>query len=188
MLHRHRRIILSISIALVTGLAWTDASAQLSYRMLDIPGLHQQQSNWCWVAVAQMIIRHLRPEHANVAQGDVLFATTHEYKNRTQSGADPLGTFGLKQTVTMAPISFQDIKNEINANRPVQADITWKSPRSGNHVTLIIGYIELNGTQRLIVWEPIDGWLNDTNGNFTYSAFKNNPSFKWHMTRYQIMP
>jgi len=108
-----------------------------------------------------------------------------------------------QQAVSTGSLTDQEVKNEIDADRPIIAGITPGAAVPPNvspqHVALIVGYIESDGQLHLIVNDPypfdetkqpnpyvLAGGQNNKDGSYCipYKAFRD--QLKWHVTFYQI--
>lgn len=144
----------------------------------------QEKNLWCWAGASNIIANHYgadvsQNEFCNRAKGNTNL--TAPCPNTTGDLYDirrawnSLGIYG--SNATYAPISFNQIKQEIDAGRPVMARIQWKSNGMG-HFLVIEGYDE--ATQQ-IQW--IDPWGSSKRVNVgKYSNFLNDERYRWTHT------
>jgi hypothetical protein len=169
------------ALSAIDGLADDEAggAAPGTMRLSGFGMVKQEQTNWCWVAVTQAILKFLgrgvKPQHA--------IATHHiQHNGRTLICAPPnssvangeicddddacqascnnahilrivlneFDSFDSKLT-----LGFDAVQAEINAGRPVACRIQWKG--SGGHFIALTGWtIDANGKQQVHVHDPAD--------------------------------
>lgn len=130
--------------------------------VLRIPLRSQEQSQWCWAACAQMVIRYhgtSKLRQCQLANG--LFDLSGCCKmpgsarcNRPcsiQQVSQVYDQWGIQTIRRTSTVSFETIVSEIEASRPVQVGLRWNT--EGGHVVLVRGW---NGAKRLRVNDPAD--------------------------------
>lgn len=107
----------------------------------------QAQSFWCWAACCEMIFRFL--DTNQLEQCDLAAAEfAHPCCAQPSSSAcnRPLwpeaiyNRYNLPFVKRLESLTFQELKAEIDNNRPVEAYIQWSG--SGAHVILLTGYYD----------------------------------------------
>lgn len=159
------------------------AFAYVDYKLLSVPAVKQEKSNWCWATVTQMIAKHLGA--SNATQTDIVTYVKGSPVNETGTVYDMqkgLSKYGIKSTPITSTISFASITSEINSGQPIGTVITWKS--GGGHAHTIRGFYEdtSNSTQNLYYIDPLDASYNI----MSYSNYLNNSSFRWVNTLHAI--
>jgi len=134
----------------------------------------QQETNWCWSAVAVSIHNFLNGAGPGLTQGG-LATTVLEEEQQIPSGVDCSMTPGLcnytaslDDALTMAGslksggflqdqyLVFESVKNWVNANLPIGARIVWFG--GGAHFIALDGYREFSsGAQQVHVQDPFWG-------------------------------
>lgn len=132
--------------------------------LTTVPYLRQEQTNWCWAASIQMVLRH----DGNNAVRQCDLATTlfggaccsAPSSSVCNQGATPaqqvqvLSAYGRTGNNINGQASYSTIQLEIGANRPVTAGIHWNG--GGGHRVVIRGWNDDNG-QRIDVCDPLGG-------------------------------
>jgi Papain-like cysteine protease AvrRpt2 len=124
----------------------------------------QQQSNWCWAATTQMAAAYSgvaisQCAEANVNSGRTDCCTNAASASDTakcnQGGWWTLTSHGFTETdLWNSAISFTQLQNEINANRPVP--FAWAWTGGGGHAMVVIDtWIANNGTQWVTKNDPL---------------------------------
>jgi Papain-like cysteine protease AvrRpt2 len=126
--------------------------------MLPVPYIKQGQTNWCWAACCEMVFKYSQVN--NVQQCDMATFTFGGNCCQTPSSAGcnqgqfppPIyANWGFLCDETDAALSQDDVKAELNAQRPVEVYYAWDGG-GGAHVALIRGYYD-NGD-----FEVSDPW------------------------------
>ncbi|MBK5290397.1 MAG: C39 family peptidase [Acidobacteriia bacterium] len=113
---------------------------------LDFELQQQERSNWCWAAVTVSVLRFFSPESQTRQCGiahdelDLRCCEDAERKcNQVRSLQPPLASIGrLRGEKRAEPLSFDEIRQEIDNGVPVCARIAWRS--GGGHFVVISGY------------------------------------------------
>lgn len=196
-----------------------------SSKQLSIKPVLQQTQVWCWAAVAEMTFKHYNlpnlNQNGNFQCGIVaiyfgkqspcwydcskcittigVFENIHklvnEYGLAIRQESRP--SRNLNSQLVRNPMSFQNVKNEIDNNRPILAGIKRVFGNQSQHVTLIIGYQTSNNRNYLIVNDPFPfeipnpyfeaGAIETQKGQYkiTYKQFIN--SLEWNNSIYNIV-
>lgn len=160
-----------------------ETSSEPSTRVLSIAPVAQQTEVWCWAATAEMVFRHYGLPSVN-GFGNYQCGIVAAYfggactlncglcvapigslteMNRVvqlygqvarQLGlASPI----LSTSIAFSALSFQTLRNEIDANRPVIAGITaggFPFPNISQHAVLLVGYEQGPGGAFVYVNDP----------------------------------
>lgn len=156
-------------------------TATQGLKSLNMEPQAQQEDLWCWAGASTVVANYYG---ANVSQ--------NEFCNRAKGRADltspcpnttgdiydvrrawnSLGIYG--STTNYRTLTFSEIKREIDAGRPVQVRIQWKSNGMG-HFLVIEGY---NEATREIQW--IDPWPTSKRVNVgKYTDFLYDSRYHW---------
>jgi hypothetical protein len=132
----------------------------------------QTQSNWCWSATATSV-SHFYWWFSPWVQCTVVNAELGAHRRLQLAGARGVQRAvvsrpGLTRTNNFVsitgPATFQQVRNEIDAGRPVGARIGWNG--GGGHFMVIYGYSLIAGTTYFDIDDPIygksDGGLSGT--------------------------
>lgn len=153
---------------------------------LNLPAQAQQQTLWCWAASGAMAANYLRAgvtqnEFCNLAKMNG--STYHSSSARNTPCVNNTGDFndiargfeksGIYGSTLKGQISFDTIKREIDAKRPILVRIQW--PSGDGHCMMIEGYNDATEQiQWINPWKPSQRVTVDA-----YSTFANNANFKW---------
>ena len=115
-------------------------------RLLGVPYLRQEQSNWCWDACCVMFLTYrggpAPPRQCDVATRQFGAACCNTpTSSACDQGCWPENAFpnwAINFNRLGATIPFADIVTEIDAGRPVEVYYAWNGV--GAHVALVIGY------------------------------------------------
>jgi len=158
----------------------------------------QEETNWCWSAVTQAVLRFLHARE--VAQQDIATAHMHstgkpyacdQPKRRKQTARRNCADQGCGGVCNDAHIlriilreqgcfhsilsagapTFAQIRSEIDAGRPLPCRVQWQN---GGHFILVTGWmIGADGIERVRVLDPArnEGSAAVVERTMTYSAF-----------------
>ncbi|TPI27755.1 hypothetical protein FJW07_31280 [Mesorhizobium sp. B3-1-9] len=125
--------------------------------ILAVEFASQEQSNWCWAACCQMVFHFLAVN--KLSQCDLAseeFACSCCSAPSSPQCNKPLWPDGVYRHYHVPfvqkaqALTFVQVKEQIDANRPVEAYIEWNG--SGAHVILLAGYYD-NGD--VVVMDPL---------------------------------
>ncbi|MBV8977720.1 MAG: C39 family peptidase [Alphaproteobacteria bacterium] len=132
-----------------------------------MPTLPQRQSNWCWAASAEMAMRYLGLDVPQCVQASYEFRPPNDGSpdvgrnkccdapstNCNQGGWPQFSTYHFDASNTSnAPLSFEQIRTEIDAKRPVL--FSWHWVGNGGHMMVIVGYVTIGNLQYVVVNDP----------------------------------
>ncbi|OKH99800.1 hypothetical protein A6A06_22275 [Streptomyces sp. CB02923] len=153
-------------------------------RILDIDMQEQERNQWCWAASGDTVAdfwhrAYTQTQFCNLAFGKRLDENLNDpscpnLPNDLGADSRAFSTMGLNGgRTTYGPMSFEEIKEEIDAGRPVITRIGWK--RGGGHIEVIFGYDERG---RQIFWG--DPWFTSYRYNWApFAYYVDNASFSW---------
>jgi hypothetical protein len=111
---------------------------------LPLTYVQQSQSNWCWAACGEMLFRFGEmPQWTQCALASAQFGLTccSDLPDGCDQGCWPHLAYpghGLDTDMVKAPLSLQEVRDELNDGRPVQVCYQWANTNS-THVALIVG-------------------------------------------------
>jgi hypothetical protein len=153
-----------------TNLSVSDATAGWAALVKDaygnpVPQIPQAQSNWCWAACAQMVLRFYGND--TVQQLDIA-SRFFGPESCADPGSDLCNSaaqvdylalvysqWGRKVAYTPDKVSFDILQSEINANRPVE--IGFQGDDGNGHQVLVCGYNFDSTGPYLLVNDPLWG-------------------------------
>jgi len=139
---------------------------------VPVPWRKQEQTQWCWATCMQMVFLHDDPatnrtqcQLANAAFGNsgCCQSPSSSLCNNAlgiYSISAEWSRYGYHSAYQDSSLSFEAIKTEISAGRPVEIGLKWTN--GGGHAVLIVGF-EIDGAEQLvIVNDPWRGQVNVT--------------------------
>lgn len=152
---------------------------------LNVVFSHQRQRLWCWAACCEMIFHFLGTNQ--FTQCDLatnVFAQPCCATPSSPACNQPLWPEvvykGLKFpfTKTMRSLTLEEVRKQIDNNRPVQAYIQWSG--TGAHVVLLTGYY---GNGDVVVMDP----LSDAAARKSFDAVTSADGMgQWTMTYHDL--
>ncbi len=173
----------AVAATLVVLFAWLAGQTPALAAPLDFTMHAQQKTNWCWAAAGVSIAgHHGHPVTQNqfCALSKNLGSTGDCPNNQAnlaevQRGFSRLG-FRNAGTYVHDHLTYSAIQGQLNANRPVETRIGWKS--GGGHMHVLYGF---DSSKSWVYWG--DPWPSSYRYNWaTYSYYVNNSSFAWTHT------
>jgi hypothetical protein len=144
---------------------------------LAVPEIRQQTNVWCWAAASEMVLRYYGRSYS---QCDIL-STWLAYPCCSPFGIDPLcqvaapdmytirdtiAYFGGPTSSVTGPLTFAQIRSEIDAGRPI---ILGYLGSFAGHVVVIYGYEETSA--QVLIHDPYYGTFQvPYAATFTYSG------------------
>ena len=151
----------------------------------------QKQSEWCWAATAASVAQYFDPT-TTLEQCDVVnilenvsdcCANPSSY-NQPADLASAIQTVGCLRLSLDRALTFDELRQEIDAGRPVCAGIAWDS--GGGHAVLITAYNVLSsGSHHIHVEDPLN-----PSGDVDFDEFSNayHGDGKWEATELLAVP
>lgn len=156
-------------------------------RILNVPNVKQTQSQWCWAATTEGILKYDGTTVAQCTIANWNWSRTDCCRNPSSSNCNqPTGMFGgttppglqtclhhwgVSSTPQSSRLTFAVVVSEINAGRPAVARWGWTS--GGGHFLTVRGYDSLASNVYYI--NPGDGGYHTS----TYSWFRQGGSHTW---------
>lgn len=143
---------------------------------------HQQQTNWCWSAVAVSVCRFFNPKcswtqcslvNVEFGRNDCCNNGSSNNCNRPWYLDKALTRTGNLQSWSDGTASIENIMREINSGHPICMRIGWSG--GGGHAVAIGGY---NFAQRMVAVEdpwygsstvPLDTFISSYKGSGTWT-------------------
>jgi hypothetical protein len=145
-------------------------SRQLGFNMQS-----QTQTNWCWAATSTSVSlfywflsgwTQCKVANAELGRGDCCNSTVPSACNVPWYLDRSLTRTRNFVSIT-GPVTFQQVRDEIDAGRPVGARIGWSG--GGGHFMVIYGYSIVVGTEYFDIDDPIYGKSSLTASDFSTS-------------------
>ena len=185
------------SLLLFLGLSVTNVSVADSWRILNVQQSGQETDVWCWAASGQMIMRFLGKNVTQCTQA----GNRNQVNNccNAVTGCptdnDPWGTggcvytgvpefskygFATNQTANGTALSWNQLKAEIDNNRPITFGWYWVN--GGGHMMIATGYYEYTTGEKFVyiidplpVCEGTAKWV--TYGEYVSSPNEHNHAY-----------
>ena len=165
-----RTFIFILSLIVVCGCkqqSYTSAAGAAvadSQVILNVPLIAQQTDQWCWAASAEMIMTyHQFPvsqcEQANVRLKLKACCNDPIPMDCVQPGWPEYDSFNFEFFTTEwgNALTWEELKFEINNNRPISFAWGWRHTENAGHMMDAVGYIE-NSTGRFVaIHDPWEG-------------------------------
>ena len=136
-------------------------------KIINIPQIIQEQSNWCWAACAEMVIRY----HNESATQQCELA--NELFNRTECCSDPSSPNCNRPCETRDisnlysrkhihskfvenAVTFSKLQSEIDADRPVEVVYFWRDWEKPGHSVIVRGWRIEDKEEFVHVNDPAD--------------------------------
>lgn len=154
-------------------------------QQLSVPFVAQQTPVWCWAACSEMIFRYYGTGNTQCQILSILYqGDCCSFPAFCQTTAPVAGiqavlfqSGGLSSEIKSGPLSFQEVRTEIDAGRPFI--IAYLGSVSG-HVVVVFGYDASN--QTLFIHDPLYGTFTVPYGaTFAYMG-----QATWFQTIYRI--
>ena len=126
----------------------------------------QQETNWCWAAVSVSLDHYFNSESTlsqcqiadKVLPGDC--CNDPDSCNQTMKLQDVLRPRGRLSSAMVGYPPFQQIKSELDANRPLAVRIAWFD--GGAHFVVICGYsVMQSGVRKILIADSFHGEFVD---------------------------
>jgi hypothetical protein len=149
---------LAVLILVAGGAQLSAAPASAAEKNLGMTAYAQEQSNWCWAAVAKMIVKF----HTGrvVSQCELVkdgrrSSTCPNVAGTKGQTLNALHANGVNGGVEMK-LDWSTVTNQINASRPVQSGITWIRTGTG-HAHVIRGWYSTGYSSGVSYIDPAGG-------------------------------
>jgi len=191
-----------------------------SRKVLPVIRCQQEHTYWCWAASAQMIMSYHKlpvikqceqvksrypgpgyPDASAACNPPPITASEDERKKYTDACDLPgwpefeKWGFQVPSQTTRTGLSWDEIRNEIDNDRPFCFTKEWVNNPGHGHMLVVFGYEEVKGEQFVRVWDPLPGRIKEM--NLPYSKYQANvlpspeddpePYFHWN-DYYRINP
>lgn len=151
--------------------AWSDFLTPPS-RQLDFSCQYQQQTNWCWSAVATSVSHYYNPysdwTQCALANAELDQATCCDDGSADQCNKPWHLELALQRTGNYAkmtgPATLPEVEGQIDTGAPFGCRIAWRG--GGSHVVVLRGYQEDSPASWLLVEDPWYGPSEVTYGTF----------------------
>lgn len=137
----------------------------LGGRSLPVMQIAQEQTQWCWAACAEMVIRYYgtavrQCDEANFLRqrNDCCAAPSSNACNQPCQVDDVARVYtnwGITCTPQLSQVPFATLSSEIDASRPVEVAFYWTG--GGGHVAIVRGHGQHEGKPVVQVNDPAYG-------------------------------
>ena len=132
----------------------------LNEKIINVPQIKQEQSNWCWAACAEMILRYYdgsvirQCEFANELFGETLCCLMPSSPdcNRPCRKKDVSRLYSSKHIYSKLveeTIPFSKLRSEINAGCLVEVAYLWENSGGTGHVVIVRGW-RIDGKEEFV--------------------------------------
>ncbi len=137
---------LLLLIVLPMGMASGPSPADAD-KVLDVPLRRQETRMWCWAASLQMILGLWGQQVSQCEQVDARLNRTDccgppASQVCVRGGWPNFAPYGYLSDQRNAPLSWKQLKRELDSGRPVAFSWAWK--KGGGHMMVAVGYKEPN--------------------------------------------
>jgi hypothetical protein len=180
---------LLMALTLFLGFPVRDAHAEVV--TLPTPLLGQQTGMWCWATTLQMSVSHTGTAVTQCSQANARFGRNDCCNNPTPASCVQGGwpdynrvNYNSATSPWGTALTFDQIKTEIKANRPV--NFSWGWAGGGGHIMVAKGFNDDNGQQLVLVNDP---WPVNAGESrwITYTAYVSAPGQYSHWQDYSAI-
>lgn len=178
-----KKITRFLSLILVCTCLISSINVFATTHKLNMNDRRQENSNWCWAAVIQMIVDYLGAWSPVPSQSNIVTSLKGSPVNQGATAMEitnVFGWYGVSTTHRPISISFSDIKNMLSGwYSPIGTSIVW-TDGSGAHSQIIYGYEENVPYQGVYILDPKMSGAQRLYYNL--SDYINNSEFYWSNT------
>ena len=155
----------------------------LNEKIINVPWIKQEQSNWCWAACTEMILRYYGK--SGIQQCEL----ANELFNQSECCLNPASRKCNKPCDIEAVsnlysrkcihsefvdknVPFSKLQSELDADRPIEVFLSWKNKKTG-HLVIIRGWRIDDKEEFVHVNDPKDS-ESGASRIMTYSELLNN--------------
>ena len=167
---------------------------EITYKALPVKLDGQQTDLWCWAAVTEMVgeyyyqpVEQCKEANSQFGRSDCCSGSKSNKSTCRKPAWHRMGSKGLtfRQTSMGRPLTWEQIKTEINNLRPFAFSVYYKS--GGGHIMLAAGYKEVQGQKFVYVLDPWPQGRGKAHW-VTFEAFKATSKYKHGMDVYGVQP
>lgn len=136
-------------------------------KIINVPQIIQEQSNWCWAACAEMVIRYYNePGTQQCEFANELFNRTEccsvpssPNRNRPCETRDISNLYSRKHIHSKFvedAVPFSQLQSEIDADRPVEVVYFWRDWEKPGHSVIVRGWRIEDKEEFVHVNDPAD--------------------------------
>lgn len=139
--YNFKKIIFSFLLTSILLLNTMNVYAYSATNYLNVTRYQQAKSNWCWIAVSQMLGKYYGN---NVTQSGIAYQILGNYNNvpgtDSQVKSAIYYAIGHKYSISLKnnALSYDDMQKNISGYRPIPIKVQWNS--GGAHAVIISGY------------------------------------------------
>jgi len=184
------RLFCCLMIAVLILSATMSVYAADSIAVISVPKVMQSQTNWCWAACGESILRYFNKSVTQTSFANLIVGGRNcgASDQDVQTG---LANWNVNGTLVQNYISFSTARSNIRAGRPIYAGWTWHDVPVGatvnGHAIVIRGTDGTSASSGYISYmDPGDGQYH----TLTYAEFKGGSSSSydhiWDGTIYSL--
>lgn len=190
------RKLVIVSIVLVSANLLSTQNQAVSLRkqkILQVPLAAQESDMWCWAACTQMILEFMGEQVPQCKQVNLSLELSNCCNSPTPDDCDESGwpefyRYGFSSDSVDAPLSWQQLKTEIDNNRPIAFSWAWK--QGGGHMMVAVGYAEPHWVYVNNPWPPSGDSTRHEGDHqiITYSEYVRSADHDHYRDYYNIRP
>ena len=134
--------------------------------LVAVPEVEQEKTNWCWAASMQAVLDVYGTTVTQCQEANWLFSHSDccnpgncNWSTSPEQQRDILDHWGLSSTLTYSTLTWNQLKTEIDAGRPVSIGFSWCS--GGGHSLVIYAFSEVDGTPVTHNVGYMDPWFGE---------------------------
>lgn len=137
-------------------------------RVLDVPHIRQEQSQWCWVACAQMAIQKYEPDNNKIQHW--LVEEERRASDEQNSVNNPDNSAGyMSEICSIVEREVDNVQGKYISNPQNMTDHQLRQILdSGSPVIYLMGRYNTNGSRRSGHIRVIYGYYINTDGDYVY--------------------
>ncbi len=139
-------------------------------KVINVPQIKQEQSNWCWAACAEMILHYYGGTTGTTIQqcefADELFGRTECCSEPSSLAcnrpceirdvSDLYSSQDIHSELVNNPVPFSTLQSEIGDGRPVEVAYFWGDNGGPGHLVIVRGW-RIDGNEEFVhVNDPAD--------------------------------
>ena len=174
-----------LGAVLVLSLSTVAVKASSLVVTLDVNGVKQEQTNWCWAACTKCVADYLGGK--GLSQTQIVEQVKGEWINEGASSSeqsDALNDDGVTTTFVNRAITWTMTRIQLDNNKPVLSHIKWTSNNTG-HAEVIYGYNPSTTSSTHYIYFMNPGKSSNTWNICLYSSYVSNSSWNWIRTYYK---
>ena len=137
-------------------------------KIINVPHIEQEQTNWCWAACIEMVLRYYDTSVAQQCElANELFVGVPDCCSEPSSPEcnkpceiEEISTLYLHRNIQSQlvdeNVSFSTLQSEIDADRPVEILFQYKQKEKRGHLVIVRGWYTIETEEYVHVNDPKD--------------------------------